>query len=260
MSRLNRKCFLASATLHGLLFLILLVGPAFFISREKAEDLPTLDFIPAKLIDEPFHQASAPPQQTPAQRPRTTARPPAEPARPTPVKPPEPKPVETTPEPKPEPTYTKAENIKVNLKPKASRTPSKPVQPAPQPRLDTADAARAIRTTTATPVNVPAMSSASREAYANYGQAVKSIYERSWYPPEQTASDDALVKVEIVIARDGSILSARIIGRSGDVPVDSSVEATLRRVTKVPAFPAGATEAKRTYTIGFNLKARRALG
>jgi TonB family protein len=97
-------------------------------------------------------------------------------------------------------------------------------------------------------------------AYANYAQMVKTIYERNWHPPGETSRDDAVVTVKIVIARDGTIRSSRIIGRSGDSGVDASVEATLRRVTKVRPFPDGATESTRTYTIGFNLKAKRALG
>ena len=64
MSRLQKKCFLASASLHGLLFLVLLVGPAFLVSRDRIDDLPTLDIIPAKLIDEQFYRISTDDERT----------------------------------------------------------------------------------------------------------------------------------------------------------------------------------------------------
>jgi protein TonB len=127
------------------------------------------------------------------------------------------------------------------------------------------EAANVIRTGTATTtITMPTVGAAGAggggPGYANYAQAVKSIYERNWYPPDDAAREDAFVKVEVVIARDGSIVSSRVIGRSGDPGVDASVEATLRRVTEVPPFPEGAKDSKRTYIIGFNLKARRAMG
>lgn len=243
MSKLNKKCFLASASMHLLLFLVLLVGPAFLMSHDKVEDMPVLDFIPAKLIDEQFYRISSPPSQ-----PRQT--PPSQPVPPQVKKTPEPP---SKPAPKPEPKYTKAEDIKVTLKRSQSSKP-KP-KPTP-PRPNFSGAAQAILKATASP-NISI--SSSGPSYANYAQAVKSIYESNWFPPDETSRDDALVKVEVVIARSGAVLSSRIIGRSGDPSVDASVEATLRRVTQIRPFPEGAKESKRTFVIGFNLKARRAM-
>ena len=37
MNRLEKKCFAAVAGAHGLLFVILLVGPGFFVSSEKSD-------------------------------------------------------------------------------------------------------------------------------------------------------------------------------------------------------------------------------
>src|SRR5262245_22806196 len=54
MNRLQKKCFIASASLHGLLVLILLVGPAFLASKSKLNDMPVLDVIPSRLVDEAF--------------------------------------------------------------------------------------------------------------------------------------------------------------------------------------------------------------
>ena len=51
MNRLQKKCAIATAGFHLLLLVILFVGPAFFWSREKQDDTPVLDMIPAILVD-----------------------------------------------------------------------------------------------------------------------------------------------------------------------------------------------------------------
>src|SRR6266436_3182773 len=51
MSRLQKKCFIVSAGVHLLLYVILLVGPAFLSSKSHSEDVQTLDFYPSKLIE-----------------------------------------------------------------------------------------------------------------------------------------------------------------------------------------------------------------
>src|SRR5690242_635415 len=52
MNRLQKKCFIASAGTHGLLFVILFVGPAFLSGRDtKAENVEVLDFIPPRTVD-----------------------------------------------------------------------------------------------------------------------------------------------------------------------------------------------------------------
>ena len=64
----------------------------------------------------------------------------------------------------------------------------------------------------------------STVAYANYASVVKSIYDRAWTLPDSIANDDANVKVTVTIASDGTVISARIIERAGDAPVDASVQ------------------------------------
>jgi hypothetical protein len=61
MSRLQKKCFIASAALHLLLFALLVVGPAFISSTSnRTDNLPMLDGIPAKLIDEAMYGGGQP--------------------------------------------------------------------------------------------------------------------------------------------------------------------------------------------------------
>ena len=55
MNRLQKKCVIATAGVHLLLLVILIVGPAFFEPRPKADDMQVLDVIPANLIDAAFN-------------------------------------------------------------------------------------------------------------------------------------------------------------------------------------------------------------
>ena len=100
----------------------------------------------------------------------------------------------------------------------------------------------------------------SSASAANYAPVVKSVYEQAWTPPDDTASDDANIKVRVTIARDGTVISARVIGPSGDASVDKSVRSTLERVQFIAPFPSGSTDRERSYIINFNLKAKRMLG
>src|SRR6266446_9144390 len=85
MSRLQKKCFIVSAGVHLLLFIILLVGPAFLSSKSHSEDVQTLDFYPSKLIDAAFAGGGNPKAKPPA-----AIQPPAQP------------PVQAQPQPPPE--------------------------------------------------------------------------------------------------------------------------------------------------------------
>jgi TonB family protein len=105
-----------------------------------------------------------------------------------------------------------------------------------------------------TDVTMPGESSA---ATANYGQIVKSIYYNAWNLPDSASSDEASPKVRIVVARDGSVISAHIIEPSGDAAVDDSVQRTLDRVTFIRPFAEDATENERTFTIKFDAQTKR---
>ena len=98
------------------------------------------------------------------------------------------------------------------------------------------------------------------EAYANYTQVVKTYYDQAWIDPEEVSEDATTVKVKVVIARDGAVITDAIIKRSGIPALDKSVENALNRVRQLPPFPEGAKDAQRTFIINFNLKAKRLLG
>jgi protein TonB len=274
MNRLQKKCVMATAGVHLLLLVILFVGPAFFYSKPKADDLQVLDVIPAHLIDAAFNSGVA------------NAQPPP-PAPAAPPQPPPPAPVFTPPVPVPE-KIVKAEPVKPpdklspdNLEPvKTAKTEPRKIQistqlvtrtaPKNSPAADNSQQqqrqAQAIRSalrnlksnlTPGTTIDMPGNSSV---AYANYASVVKSIYEQAWVPPDNADNDEANAKVSVTIANDGTVISAHIVTPSGDAGVDASVQRTLNRVTFIEPFPDGAKEKERTYIINFNLKTKRLLG
>jgi protein TonB len=274
MNRLQKKCVMATAGVHLLLLVILFVGPAFFYSKPKADDLQVLDVIPAHLIDAAFNSGVA------------NAQPPP-PAPAAPPQPPPPAPVFTPPVPVPE-KIVKAEPVKPpdklspdNLEPvKTAKTEPRKIQistqlvtrtaPKNSPAADNSQQqqrqAQAIRSalrnlksnlTPGTTIDMPGNSSV---AYANYASVVKSIYEQAWVPPDNADNDEANAKVSVTIANDGTVISAHIVTPSGDAGVDASVQRTLNRVTFIERFPDDAKEKERTYIINFNLKTKRLLG
>jgi colicin import membrane protein len=97
------------------------------------------------------------------------------------------------------------------------------------------------------------------EAFINYADLIWSKYYKEWQRPEDHEVR-APVRVEIVVNRDGRIVSANIVKSSGDAALDRSVRQTLERVHSLPAFPEGAKDAQRTFTINFYLKSKRSLG
>jgi protein TonB len=95
---------------------------------------------------------------------------------------------------------------------------------------------------------------------ANYQDIVQSKYTAAWAPPASLDDDSATVTVSVTISRDGSVTSHRIIRSSGNRDMDRSIGNTLENVTYIEAFPAGSKDQERTYTIKFNLSAKRSLG
>lgn len=91
------------------------------------------------------------------------------------------------------------------------------------------------------------------QAYASYGLVLRKIYENAWIPPNAGRGDEPVVSVEVVIRKDGTVLSRRITKKSGRTELDRTVQRALDRVNKVPAFPSGSTDEQRTFTIDFNL-------
>jgi TonB family protein len=297
MNRLQQKCAIASGGFHLLLVVILVIGPAFLSSKSQSDNRPPLDVIPGKLIDDLFSgggnpNGTPPPPAPIVPRPRPVVQPAPQPE---PVKPPEPvnvrapqprpEPVEEVKPPKPDPNSLETNDDHKRKKPEVSTTPivhrtdtnktakthsTTPSADNEERRM--ADARkRAADLIGATARNIgkdvspgismdPIGPGGGGEVYAPYDDAVRSIYWHAWTAPEDSASDQAVTKATVTIASDGSVLSAHIIKSSGDASVDKSVQRTLDRVTFIAPFPEGAKDKQRTYTINFNLKAKRLSG
>jgi TonB family protein len=296
MNRMQKKCLVATAGFHLLLVLILVVGPGFFRETPKPDDTQLLDVIPATAVDVALNSgvksAQPPPPTPPMIQPPPPIVPPPQPQvqpQPTPPPPtPEPakpdtslmdkvkeffKPEPVTPAPEPDETAKPTEHktkheIKVDL-----TTVNRTTVEKSQPHRTSEEARRAeqlreekiqsvVRNleqnfTPSTKVEMPGTSSVS---YASYASIIKSIYTKEWAPPENTANDEANVKVSITVSSDGTVITAHIVDPSGDSEVDDSVQRTLDRVTFIAPFPEGSTEKEKTFIINFNLKAKRMLG
>ncbi|HZL80215.1 MAG TPA: TonB C-terminal domain-containing protein, partial [Candidatus Limnocylindrales bacterium] len=250
MNRLQKKCLIATAGFHLLLLVILLVGPGFFAAKPKPDDTQVLDVIPANLIDAAFSsgvKGAQPPPPTPIVKPpepqpQPTPEPPKPVVKPEPVKPPDPEPVKLPDKLPPDdlkpvvkPLTKPPEHIiKPDLKPIVRKTPPKDTdnsaaEAKEQKRLRDQrikafqNAARSIKdnSSKSTIVDMPGESDS---AYAPYKDAIGSIYYNAWTPPDDVANDDSNTKVSITIARDGTIISSRIITPSGDSRMDASVQ------------------------------------
>ena len=282
MNRLQKKCFIASAGFHLLLAAVLLVGPAFRSSKTKAEDWPVLTFVPDIVTDQPFSHAGGG-SAKPA--PASPVRQPPQPAQANPpprIEPPPPEPPKVVERTKEESESLEASNDRkpkkreISLKPVVrnphAQKPSKQINPAETQAKELADArkrmadqilntAHSLRSELSSRTAIESnIGEGSGPSYANYAQLVKSIYEQAWAPPDDTSNDDAITKVSVTIASDGRVVDAHIVGRCGEPRVDGSVQRTLERVTTIAPFPEGAKDKQRTYTINFNLKAKRGLG
>jgi TonB family protein len=290
MNRLQKKCFIATVGSHLLLIVLLFVGPGFFTSQPKPEDSKVLDIIPSTTIDAAANSGSksaqppppapstpivkppepvvqpppTPPQPQPEAKPPTLEKPPD----PDPVKPPKPISDEPKLEPTPKPVKSPP---KIILKPvvrntvTTKNTDNSDAENEAKEQKRIANAKRTAvasalnnikgKTSSATTVEMPGTSSVS---YANYKDAIGTIYYRAWIAPDDTANDHAITKVSITIARDGTIIDYRIVESSGDARVDTSVRKALERVPSVPPLPGG--ENQRTMSIFFDLKTKRMTG
>ena len=280
MNRLEKKCVLAAAGFHLLLILILLVGPAFLSSRDAADNLPVINFIPFKTVDAMVSGGGNPNAQPPAPAPPAPQPAPAvtQPApQPPPVEVPksQPAPKETVKEIKPSPDAiepAKERKHTVDVSTKLVKRDSKELSDtktrADNQAREIADARRRAATEISqtvrgiqgglsggTTIELKGPGGGGLP-YANWKQAVKSVYDAAWILPAGITSDSATTAVTVTIARDGTVISARIIAPSGSPAVDQSVQAALDKVKFAARLPDDAREDQRTITIYFDVKAK----
>ena len=234
MGKLKRSCLAGSFVLHAMIIALLVLGPMLLAKRQ--EKVQVIDLIPSEIVD----QILSPKVSV---TPPTTTK-----TKPTP---PKPKPVKIT-KPKPQ--------IKVNLKPTIRRPDSSKVK-AQQEAAERARKAYAKRKETlnnsinrlssnlsgSTAVNAPL----GRLAAANYESLIRKKYMDATFHPG-AINRDPVVKVRLVIARSGNVLSAQIINNSGVTSWDRAVQKSLDRVKQIAPFPKSISGSKKTFTLNFN--------
>jgi TonB family protein len=163
------------------------------------------------------------------------------------------------------PTFTPAARSTTAAKSSRSHDADTSARPADTRRLQEIEQtlsglASNVRTRAGQTIAVELSGAGGGEAFTGYESAIFNAYFRAWSAPEDLADRLANVDAKIVVARDGSILSAEIVTRSGHRELDRSVDQALRLVTKLPPFPESAQDAERTFLIRFNLEAKLSTG
>ena len=240
MGRLKRSCVVGSVVFHALILAMLVLGPMLLAKRE--EKARVIDLIPSEVIDK-LLSAAAPAAPSPAPAPPEPKKPEPKKAQPKPNLKPKPltqKPKKITPKPKPK--------IKVNLnsnvrKPDAQKKESQKEAAKQQTALNKLQTKLSGRTS----VNVPL----GRYASAKYESLIRRKYMDATIHPG-AISGDPVVRVRLVIARNGTILSARVTNKSGVASWDRSVQKALDRVKFIKPFPESMKGSQQTFNLNFN--------
>jgi TonB family protein len=284
MTQLQKKSFVASSGVHGLLLAVLLLA-AFLHSEVGISEEQVLTIISPRILDTTGSGGEAPAVVAPL-----TAAPPSTPA-----------PTEPAPRLRPTPPEKAATRMAPSTR-IASATPEKPsatarssskpheivpdlthttrgTSPTAKPFDSAATTSRAstatrseevaqtmaelgskIRNSTAEATVVTLPGEGGGEAFVGYRTAIYNAYFHAWKAPDDVAGSHASADVQILVARDGSIISAEIIKPSGDAAVDRSVRRALDAVKQLPPFPPAAQDAQRSFIITFDLSAKQSSG
>lgn len=278
MSRLQKHCVLVSTGLHLLLLVALLFGSGFRSKQPEQLDIKPFHMMSSSviesLLDDPADAAGK-------QEPEPVIKTPV--AEPPPEEIKEPEPPKAEPAPRPEPV------VKPKPKPEPTKVPviSKRIQkPKPKPAKPVIKVSRVYKTNTSkrkpsashqpprvTRPSVPkvtlnqnlnkvgggsrlkGVTTISGSSLGKYGLLVQSAYDRQWRQPNGISNRDLTVKVKVVVAKDGSIQSAKISQSSGISAMDQSIERAIQMVQRISEPPPkGASLSNRTFILNFNLK------
>jgi len=247
MSRLKRSCVVGSVVFHALILAMLVLGPMLLAKRE--EKVRVIDLVPSAVIDKLLAPA-APVAPPPAPAPPKPKQPEPKKVQPKPKPkpiPPKPKPKKITPKPKPKPKPIIRVNLNSNVrKPDAQKDAAKRARQAEAKRQTALNKLQA-KLSGRTSVNVPI----GRYASANYESLIRKKYMDATIHPGAIGGDP-VVKVRLVIARNGTVLSARVTGKSGVASWDRSVQKALDRVKFIKPFPESMKGSQQTFNLNFN--------
>ena len=253
MGRLQRSCVVGSVVFHVLILLMLVLGPMLLAKRE--EKVRVIDLVSSDMIDKllaPAAPVAPPPAPAPPKpKPEPEKTQPKPKPKPKPV-PPKPKPKTITPKPKPKPKPKIKVNLNSDVRKPDARNAEAQKEAAKRARQAEAKRRAALnkldtKLSGRTAVNVPL----GRYASANYESLIRRKYMDATIHPG-AISGDPVVKVRLVIARSGRVLSASITGQSGVTSWDRAVQKTLDRVKFIKPFPESMKGAQQTFNLNFN--------
>jgi TonB family protein len=92
------------------------------------------------------------------------------------------------------------------------------------------------------------------EVWIGYATYLKSFYEVRWRRPSSLPAPVAYVGVSITVARDGRLLHAEVLDKSGIRELDASVNEVIQRHRQLEPLPPGSTDSERTFRIKFRLE------
>jgi TonB family protein len=234
MAGLEKKCLVASAGFHLLLAALLVVGSAFLRPAPAG-------------IERVFEGVNIPPQYVPDASSAVTD-PRTSPAQSQPVSP-------------ANEASTSVPQRRSNLPQVSTRVITRSNGSRPSANNSSTTAAQARQFNAAvnqmfrnlSPSTSIETGFGAASAGDEYAERVRAIYTQNWRPLEAgTSSSTLAVRVSINIARDGKVLSSRILRSSGDTGVDVSVAQVLERVTTLDPFPPDVKDAERNYVINFS--------
>ena len=290
MTRTQKKCLVASLGTHGLLLLLLIVGPAFFELNQKPETHRFVTMIPVNVLDNALSHDAGNAQPAPPPAPASQPQPPTPlpiPPVPSQAQPTPAPPVVQRPQPQPKPDPLPPVKNGEIFKPVTPKTPTTseftPVSgPTPKPKAKTpttpADTS-AIQLANAQAIanrlnkRISKLNSVladdnsvqispgadTGEAVANYRDVVFSVYYVAWQAPASVTQESATVTARITISRDGRVTHHEVTKPSGNAAMDRTIDKTLENVTFVAPFPAGSEDPERTYSIKFDISAKQTM-
>ncbi len=267
MDRLQKKCLMVSGGTHSLLLVILLTSSAFFVSKTRQVMTRPLLVVPSRLIDgissgggNPNIPQPPEPQKQKGEILKPTPQPPEPKPKPEPKKEVPQPPVK--PVPKDPPRKITLDDLKPTVRKQDQQAATKASAELKQ-RQELArklsETAKALREgfSSGTVVEVAGPGGI---AFADYAQFVREVYDNAWVIAEDINDETATARVQVIIARNGNVVSARILRASGNAALDRSVQRALNIVKFVAPFPQGSKDQERTFIINFNIKSKRGIG
>ncbi|MGJ4900855.1 TonB family protein [Bradyrhizobium sp. HKCCYLS2058] len=199
-----------------------------------AQPEPVPDVIPSP---EPAPQVALAPEPP---RADDVVLPPPPPPKPIEAKPPEPKPV-----PMPE---------RVERKPVEKKETKKAERKSAPPKPAAAPAARPSRVASAP--NPGEDSVGAREGQASWNAEVVAQIRRAAAYPSDGNGASGTVMLNVVIDRNGRLLSRRLAGSSGSPALDRAAMGIIERAAPFPRFPPAMAQAQVSRTVPLHLRPR----